>query len=97
MIDVSFVCSQALLRTEFHAYTVLTIAHRLGTVIDYDRILVMGAGRLVEEGTPYELLRRTGGILSSMAGALGETSTNVLLERSLKQSSAFTNQNSAGA
>jgi len=36
--------------------TVLTIAHRLNTVIDYDRILVLEAGQVVEYGPPWELM-----------------------------------------
>ncbi|KAJ3018717.1 Multidrug resistance-associated protein 4 [Thoreauomyces humboldtii] len=38
--------------------TVLTIAHRLNTVIDYDRIMVLDDGKLVETGTPFELLKK---------------------------------------
>lgn len=30
----------------------LTIAHRINTIIDYDLVLVMAAGRLVEHGSP---------------------------------------------
>jgi len=39
-------------------HTTLVIAHRLSTVIDADRILVMDAGRIVEGGTHHELLQR---------------------------------------
>jgi ABC-type multidrug transport system fused ATPase/permease subunit len=51
---------QNVLRTEFIGSTVLTIAHRLETVIDYDRILVMSAGEIVELDTPRNLLDRRG-------------------------------------
>ncbi len=34
----------------------MTIAHRLRTVIDFDKIIVMDAGCVVEYGEPYELL-----------------------------------------
>ena len=37
--------------------TVLKIAHRLSTVVDADRILVVDNGKIVEEGTHQELLR----------------------------------------
>ncbi|KAH8657755.1 P-loop containing nucleoside triphosphate hydrolase protein [Xylariales sp. PMI_506] len=40
--------------------TVLTIAHRLQTVADYDRVIVMDAGRVVEQGSLRALLKRRG-------------------------------------
>jgi ATP-binding cassette subfamily B protein len=39
---------------------VLTVAHRLATAQDADRVLVMEAGQIVEEGVPEELIRRGG-------------------------------------
>jgi ATP-binding cassette, subfamily B, multidrug efflux pump len=39
---------------------VLTVAHRLATAQDADRVLVMEAGQIVEEGPPEELIRRGG-------------------------------------
>ncbi|KAH9269588.1 hypothetical protein BASA83_008409 [Batrachochytrium salamandrivorans] len=42
----------------FSNATVLTIAHRLNTVIDYDRILVLDNGKVVEYGPPYQLLSK---------------------------------------
>ena len=47
---------QETIRKEFSEQTVLTIAHRLDTIIDYDRIFVMDSGKLVESGTPNQLL-----------------------------------------
>ncbi|XP_060808875.1 probable multidrug resistance-associated protein lethal(2)03659 [Amyelois transitella] len=50
---------QNTIRTKFANATVLTIAHRLNTVMDYDRVIVMDKGRVVETGHPYELLTQT--------------------------------------
>ena len=51
---------QKMLRTRFSDTTLLTIAHRLHTVMDYDLVLVMDAGRAVEFGSPNELLNKQG-------------------------------------
>ncbi|XP_038618795.1 multidrug resistance-associated protein 6 isoform X2 [Tachyglossus aculeatus] len=51
---------QATLRTQFANCTVLTIAHRLNTVMDCDRVLVMDDGQVVEFDSPAQLLRRKG-------------------------------------
>jgi ABC-type multidrug transport system fused ATPase/permease subunit len=40
--------------------TIITIAHRLQTIVDYDKVLVLDKGRVVEYGHPYELLRKEG-------------------------------------
>ena len=48
---------QKTIRTAFCNCTVLTIAHRLHTIVDSDRILVLDAGKLKEFASPKELLR----------------------------------------
>ncbi|CAH8436418.1 unnamed protein product [Dicrocoelium dendriticum] len=47
---------QETIRSEFSRCTVLTIAHRLNTIMDYDTVLVLSEGRVVESGSPKELL-----------------------------------------
>lgn len=59
---------QTLLHDEFKESTVVTIAHRLQTVMDYDRVFVMSEGNIVEQGNPKELANDK----SSMFGQLVE-------------------------
>lgn len=46
--------------TVLHGRTAVVIAHRLSTVEVADRVLVMERGRIVEDGTPAELIAGTG-------------------------------------
>ncbi|KAF5389764.1 hypothetical protein D9757_005974 [Collybiopsis confluens] len=57
---------QTSLRTELSGATVITIAHRLQTVLDSDRIMVLDAGRLIEFGAPAEMLRDKNGKLREL-------------------------------
>ncbi|XP_067619706.1 probable multidrug resistance-associated protein lethal(2)03659 [Eurosta solidaginis] len=70
---------QKTIRTKFAKCTVLTIAHRLHTVMDSDRVLVMDAGQMVELGHPYELLQRPNGFLRQLADHTGFAMANVLM------------------
>ena len=53
---------QQTIRTEFANCTVLTIAHRLNTIIDYDRVMVLDAGRLSQFDAPQTLIDSKRGI-----------------------------------
>ncbi|KAH7104662.1 multidrug resistance-associated ABC transporter [Auriculariales sp. MPI-PUGE-AT-0066] len=52
---------QATIREEFQNSLLITVAHRIRTIIDFDRILVLDGGKLVEMGTPYELIQKQDG------------------------------------
>lgn len=47
---------QKLFRSEFTDKTIVAVAHRLDTVVDFDRIILMDQGIMVENGSPQELL-----------------------------------------
>ena len=51
---------QKVLKDHFTDTTVITIAHRLNTVADYDKIIVMHRGRITESGSPHELIQKKG-------------------------------------
>ena len=82
---------QPLIREVFGGMTLLTIAHRLNTVITMDYILVLSAGEMVEYDRPHTLLAGGGkpnqngsndgggeGALSAMVDAMGETAAKQL-------------------
>ena len=62
---------QETIRKEFvdKGVTVMTVAHRLDTVLGYDSIAVLGDGVLLEHGAPNELLRKPNGYLRSLVDA----------------------------
>ncbi|KAG2055912.1 ABC protein [Suillus hirtellus] len=57
---------QHTIQTEFQDRTLLCIAHRLRTIISYDRILVLDAGLVAEFDTPYNLFKTEGGLFRQM-------------------------------
>jgi ATP-binding cassette, subfamily C (CFTR/MRP), member 4 len=68
---------QNILRTKFVGSTILTIAHRLETIIDFDQIVVLDAGKVVESGTPDELLQKDG-VFSNLVDASGPEASAAL-------------------
>ncbi|KAJ1665294.1 hypothetical protein IW140_000648 [Coemansia sp. RSA 1813] len=57
---------------EFVSSTLFCIAHRLRTIIDYDQVLVLDKGKVVEFDTPNNLLQKNGGVFRSMCEKIGE-------------------------
>ncbi|OGM49209.1 ABC multidrug transporter [Aspergillus bombycis] len=51
---------QRVLREMFPDCTIIAIAHRLRTIMDYDRVLVMADGEIVENDTPANLVKQEG-------------------------------------
>lgn len=57
---------QKTIRTEFIACTVITIAHRLNTIMDSDRILVLDKGKVAEFDAPQNLVANTNSVFHGL-------------------------------
>ena len=58
----------------------ITIAHRLNTIADYDKVIVMNRGNIAEAGIPYELIKMKG-LFFEMVMNTG-TSAEQIIEKS---------------
>ncbi|KAH0534630.1 hypothetical protein KQX54_006034 [Cotesia glomerata] len=76
---------QRTIRTKFANCTVITIAHRLNTIIDSDRVLVMDNGNAAEFGSPYELLiENSKSMFAEMVDQTGSIMAEKLREEVIK-------------
>lgn len=71
---------QATIRNEFANCTVLTVAHRLNTIMDYDRIIVMDSGKLAQFDTPFNLIHAKEGIFYELFDSLSQDNKQELRE-----------------
>jgi len=80
---------QLTLREKFAHCTVITIAHRLNTIMDADRILVMEAGMVAEFDEPFTLLSNSSSHLSRMVQETGDAADHLrsIAERKHNQGS----------
>lgn len=82
---------QSTLREKFSECTVLTIAHRINTIIDSDRVMVMDAGELVEFDHPAVLLQRPESIFYDLVKETG------MFDELLEQANAARRKASGGS
>ena len=59
-VETDALLQRTLRSSIFQDRTIITIAHRINTIIDSDRIVVLDKGRVVEFDTPAELIKREG-------------------------------------
>jgi ABC-type multidrug transport system fused ATPase/permease subunit len=69
---------QKTIREEFKSCTMLIIAHRLNTIIDCDRIILLDSGRVLEYDTPEELLSNGDSAFSKMVQSTGAANAQYL-------------------
>ncbi|XP_056631845.1 probable multidrug resistance-associated protein lethal(2)03659 isoform X2 [Diorhabda sublineata] len=70
---------QTTIRRKFSACTVLTVAHRLHSIIDSDKVLVMDAGEILEYDSPHLLLQNQNGVFYSLVMKTGVTTATNLI------------------
>jgi ATP-binding cassette subfamily C (CFTR/MRP) protein 1 len=71
---------QGMIRDNFSDATILTIAHRLNTIMDSDRVLVLDDGHIAEYDTPEVLLAKEDGLFKAMIDKSREASTGAIVE-----------------
>ncbi|OIW20357.1 hypothetical protein TanjilG_09517 [Lupinus angustifolius] len=69
---------QKTIREEFKSCTMLIIAHRLNTIIDSDRIILLDGGKVLEYDTPEELLSNEDSAFSKMVRSTGAANAQYL-------------------
>lgn len=77
---------QEALRKSFQSGTILAVAHRLDTIIDFDLCLVLGNGQVLEYGSPADLIR-SGGYFASMVNDTGNVMSDYLRSRAFHRES----------
>lgn len=75
---------QEALQESFRDGTIIAVAHRLETIIDYDLVLVLGHGRVLEWGSPAKLLT-DGGAFASMVSDTGDSMSSDLRRRAFRK------------
>jgi ABC-type multidrug transport system fused ATPase/permease subunit len=87
---------QEMIRGQFADRTVITIAHRLRTILAYDRVMVMDSGRVVEMGTPAELFERGAAAAARKATAPAATKRDAEEAVELKEEEEKVDESDAG-
>ena len=70
---------------KFKAMTVLTVAHRIHTIIESDTLLCFDAGRLKQKGSPHALLQDSNSVFYGLVEETGEASSQLLRARAAEK------------
>ncbi|KAJ2999336.1 hypothetical protein HDV02_003117 [Globomyces sp. JEL0801] len=76
---------QKAIKEHFSKTTIISIAHRLNTIADFDRVLVLDAGRMVEYDAPYTLLQKPDSLFSQLVDATGTANAELLRDIATKK------------
>ena len=63
---------QKMIKEDFKNTTIITIAHRLNTIIHYDRLLVIDMGKIIEFDSPINLMQNENGLFYKMVNVQGK-------------------------
>lgn len=88
---------QKTIREKFKHFTVITVAHRLHTIMDSDRVLVMDAGSAKEYDIPHKLLKNPNGIFRSMVEATGPQESDQLKKVAAQKSKEMSKKRSSAS
>lgn len=88
---------QRTIREKFANCTVLTVAHRIVTIVDSDLVLVMENGYAKEFDVPYKLLQQPFGIFRDLVKNLGQHESQNLLEIAKRKYEEILSRQSAAA
>lgn len=80
---------QEAISKSFAAATIIAVAHRLDTVIEYDKILVLESGKVLEFGSPRALLENDDGYFTSMVNDTGDEMSKELRRKALSSAPLF--------
>ncbi|KAI0321790.1 ABC protein [Amylostereum chailletii] len=79
---------QVTIQTQFHGRTLLCIAHRLRTILSYDRILVLDDGKVAEFDTPSSLYAKSDSVFHGMCAESGISAEDIETSRALSYETA---------
>ena len=77
---------QDAVKKSFDGATIIAVAHRLDTVIEYDKILVLGGGEVVAFDSPHNLSLEKDGVFASMLDDTGKGMASELRRRASRAS-----------